>query len=103
MTTPTSTGYIVVDNEQTIYGYGPTTDLAWADLLRTLHGAQVTILDDDADSSDFPGSWTRVSGFRILPASAALLDLVDTAGGLCGWELIGGVACTEDEADSEAA
>ena len=103
MTNPTSTGYIVIDREQTIYGYGPTSQGAWTNMLRTLHEARITLLDDDADSVEFPGSWTRASGFRILPASAALLELVDTAGGLCRWELIGDVACTEDEFDSEAA
>jgi len=100
MATIDPTGYIVHNNEA-IVGIGPTADAAWEDFTRGLESEDVTLLDDDADSSDVLGDWTRESDYAIRSASAALLAQVETAGGNCAWRTSSnGVACTRAEADA---
>ena len=95
--TSITAGYIVHDNEGVIHGYGATADLAWADMLRTMEMAQIKVVADDFDTSDYQGSWTRESGLKSAPATQALLALVESHGGDCGYAQLGGVACTCDE------
>lgn len=95
----TSTCYIVHDNNGVIHGYGQTTDEAYADMRSTMEQAGVQILEDDDDSTEQSGAWTRASGLKIVPATAALLALVESHGGDCSWDRVEGVACTRDEAD----
>lgn len=92
-----SAGYIVHDNGGTIHGYGANADLAWSDMLRTLKMAHIEVVGDDFDTSDYQGSWTRESGLKLAPATQALLDLVGSHGGDCGYAQVGGIACTRDE------
>jgi hypothetical protein len=88
----TAAGYIVSDNEGTIHGYGATADAAWSEMLRAMQQAGIAVLDDDADSTEQSGSWTRESGMKLLPATAALLADVDTKGCAIRWDVVGGVA-----------
>lgn len=99
MTTIIASGYIIADNEGTIHGTGASVDLAWQDAEGTLVQAQVTLLDDDADTTG-QISWTLRSGLTAHPASAALIDFVE-ASGTTGWRSVAGVACTIGEADGE--
>lgn len=89
-------GYIVVDNEA-IHGTGPTADAAWADMLETMKEGGIEVLDDDADSTEQQGGWTRASSFKIRAASAVLIAAVKERGGDIGWHDVGGVCCTRDE------
>ena len=95
----TSTGYIVADNNGTIHGLGATADLAWEDMERALSAAGIAILDDDADSTEEDGSWTRASGMKIWASTQGLLDDVAKRGGTIAWDRCGMVACTCDEAE----
>lgn len=101
--TMTAAGYIITDNEGTLHGSGETVDAAWADAEATMADAGIEMLDDDADSTECMGNWTRRSGLRVLPASPALLDLVDSCGGLIAWVVRDGVAITLHEADEQDA
>jgi hypothetical protein len=89
-------GFVVTDNE-CIHGYGATENEAWADMLNTMEQANIILLDDDEDSSEQMGSWTRESSMTILPATAALIADVEAKGGAIGWRMVGEVACTRDE------
>lgn len=95
----TAQGYIVHDNNDTIHGYGPTADAAYADMRATMAAAQIQLISDDEDSYDIQESWTRESAMKTIPATAALLDLVETHGGDCGWDRVGMIACTNEEAE----
>ena len=110
MTTIESAGFIVLDNEL-IHGTGTTAQAAWDDLLNTMIQANIHMIDDrkyrtaeqEADDEaiqDAGGSWTKASGFRILPASAALLAQIDTHGGNLAWTYVSGVCCTVEEVDA---
>lgn len=98
--TMTAAGYIINDNEGIIYGTGATVDAAWADAEYAFRTARVALLDDDDDSTEQLGSWTRRSGLTVHPASAALLAEVESKGGDLAWRKVGGVAVTRDEADA---
>jgi len=90
-------GFIVHDNEL-IHGVGATADEAWADMKQTMDAANISLLEDDADSEAELGSWTLASDMKLRAASADLLRDVVDRGGNCGWYVVGGVACTRDEA-----
>lgn len=93
-------GYIVHDNEGIIHGDGNTVNQAWGDAENTFGIAGVTLLDDDADSTEQQGAWTRWSGLKVVPASNALMDELWANGGDdVAWRLVNGVAVTLDEAD----
>jgi len=98
-TTITAAGYIVADNNNTIYGTGESVADAWNEMTRVMREAQVVLLADDDDSTDQLGSWTRESGFQVWPATRALLAQVDDQGGDLAWREVGGVACTRAEAE----
>ena len=92
-------GYIVHDTgAYLIHGYGPTEDEAWADMLNTLQAAHIELLDDDDANASELGNWITRSDLNAIPATAALLQLVEDHGGNCNWERVDGVACTDDEA-----
>jgi len=95
-----SAGYIVFDNNGTIHGCGATADAAWSDYKTTMAEANIAVLEDDEDSTEQDGSWTRASAMQIRAASAALLALVNARGGDVAWDTVGGVACTRDEAEA---
>lgn len=95
--TMTAAGYIISDNEGIIYSTGATVDLAWADAEATFATAQIVLLNDDDDSTEQHGSWTRRSGLTVHPATAALIEEIDAKGGACGWRTVGGVACSIEE------
>jgi hypothetical protein len=96
----TTTGYIVFDNESLIHGTGATAEAAWADAEGTFAAANVELLDDDADSTECHGSWTRRSSLRVCAATAALLAAVTDCGGAIAWHTTAdGIACTRDEYD----
>jgi hypothetical protein len=98
--TLTTAGYIVHDNEGVVHGYGPSADEAWHDMLITFQNANIELLEDDEEEPD-EGSWTRLSGLRTLPATAAMLELVRDEGGACTWGRRDGIACTPDEEEAE--
>jgi len=58
---------------------------------------EIVLLDDGDDSTEQHGSWTRRSGLTAWPATAALIDKVESMGGALGWRNRNGVACTRDE------
>ena len=95
-----SAGYIVVDNEA-IHGRGLTAQTAWEDFLETMGYANIAVLSDDADTYAELGSWVKASDFRILSASADLLEQVEAKGGAEGWWNVGGVACTREQSEGE--
>jgi hypothetical protein len=97
-TTITAAGYIISDNEGIIYATGATVDAAWSDAEATFDSAQIALLDNDDDSTEQHGSWTRRSGLTVRPATAGLIDAIDAMGGALAWTDCGGVACTRDEA-----
>ncbi|MDF7681524.1 hypothetical protein PT300_13375 [Enterobacteriaceae bacterium ESL0689] len=76
-----SAGFVVVQEGYAISGTGKTKDEA---------------IEDAKE-------WTSgdIAGLDIHPATQALIDLVDSEGGLyITWEYIDGVACTKQEAES---
>jgi hypothetical protein len=96
------TGYIVVDNEGTIHGYGATVDSAEADMERTMEQAGIELLDDGEDSTALLGSWTFRSNLKTIPATTSLLADVKTRGGNIAWgRLANGVAGTIAERDGD--
>jgi hypothetical protein len=90
-------GYVVYTNEA-IWGYGGTTDAAWESFRAEMATGGVKILTGD-DSDAEQGSWTRERDYSIRSASAALLRRVAEGGGDTSWTIVGGVACTEAEAE----
>jgi hypothetical protein len=99
---PTCAGYVVFDNNHVIQGVGATADEAWEDYRDAMKVAGITVLDDDEDSPEQDGSWTRGSEMKISAASADLLALVNRRGGKCAWVTVNGVACTRDEGGERA-
>lgn len=95
-------GYIITDNDNIIHGSGDTLDDAWADAENTFGCAGVALLDDDADSTEQQGAWTRRSGLKGMPASAALMDELWDCGGDISWGRVNGIAVTMDEANEAA-
>lgn len=94
-------GYFVTDNEL-IHGTGETADLAWADMLDTMHQAQIRVVTEPTEAQlDDGGEWVRESAFTIKPATAALIQAVKDFGGQIGWAMRNGVACTQAEHDGE--
>jgi hypothetical protein len=92
-------GYVVIDNEFVIWGYGPTVDAAWTDTVHTLLLAGVHLISENEDVPDPEQgvSWCRDSDLRTRPATAALLIRVNTCGGTVAWDERNGVACTPEE------
>lgn len=103
--TPEAAGYIVHDNEGVVHGYGASADAAWDDMLQTMAQSGIAVLPAAADSTLQLGAWTRENGLKILPATAALLALIESDGGDCTWgrATIGGVACTQAEEQADPA
>ncbi len=99
MTTIQAAGYIVTNNEA-IWGTGKTADEAWADFLRGMSEARVTVLLPSEDMPEEGGSYTRADDYQIKPATTALLAEIEGKGGNIGWRMRGGVACTRDEAEA---
>jgi hypothetical protein len=95
-----SAGYIVYDNNATIHGLGATEDEAWNMYRQTMADAGVTVLNDDDDSSEQDGNWTRASSMRIMAASQNLLTAVYERGGDIAWHNVAGVAVTQSEYDA---
>ena len=95
--TMTAAGYVVVDNEA-IWGLGETADAAWADMVDGMSRAGVSVVDEfeTDDRGDYPDQ-TLASNFKIVPATAALLALVEAHGGAIAWRQCDGVACTKAE------
>ena len=91
-----SAGYIITDGTL-IHGSGLTSVAAWDSARECLEMARVTLLGDDDDTEQH-GSWMRLSDLRCHPATAALIDKVDTAGGDVSWSRRDGIACTDAEA-----
>ena len=105
-----SAGYIVYDDEA-IWGLGATKDEAWRDFLHEMgiaHVAVVGTLGDLERGSDatakMPGELgpesVRASGYKIAPATDALLERVKKWGGNIAWRQVGAVACTDLEVES---
>lgn len=88
-------GYIVIDNNATVWGYGPTADAAWesarAELTATWGGARDTLTDDE------------MHGYSIRAATQTLIDTVIERGGDLPWRDRNGVACTVAEYEAERA
>jgi len=100
-TQPTSeaAGYIVFDNNYTIHGYGESVDEAWSVYKETMADAGITVLDEDEDSSEQIGEWTRASGMRVIAASQKLLADIEEQGGDIAWHGVNDVAVTQSEYD----
>jgi hypothetical protein len=89
-------GFIVAVNDL-IYGYGKTEKDAVEDALTTLRNARIIVIkDDDAEPED--NSWVHEDALWTVPATAQLLEMVETQGGDIGFWDLNGVACTLDEA-----
>ena len=97
MTNTKAAGYIVHDNDGTIFGTGKTADAAWDDMLKTMAQADIELISDEADSSKYVGSWTLESGLKTVPATEALLRYVEEHGGNNEWDTVNGVACTVED------
>ena len=97
----TAAGYIVHDDSGVIYGYGATDKAAWDDMRTNMELDGIKLLGEDDDATDELGSWTRESSMTVMPASKALLEMVEVEGGDCSWSNINGIACTTDEETDE--
>lgn len=101
MSNTSPSGYVVADKSGLIHGIGDSASSAWADAESTLGHAGIAILSDDDDTSEELGSWMRRSDLVAWPATAALIQDVETRGGAIAWTNIGRVACTVDEECSD--
>ena len=90
-----SAGYVVCSNEG-IHGIGATADDAWSDFEGGLWEVAIVTQGDDT-----PEDCNRVrkSDYKICPATAALLDLLEERGGDVAWVIVRGIACTVGEAE----
>jgi hypothetical protein len=104
MTKFVAAGYVVHDGNRpgggmaAIWGHGPTAEAAEADFRQVMTAAQVTILGPGEHVTDRTENFTHASSYRTIPATAALLALVETMGGAVAWAVVDGIACTVDEA-----
>ena len=89
-------GYFVAD-ELGVYGIGTTETAAWVDCRRVLDLVDVDVLDDDADTTEQSGSWTKLNKFRAYPATVAAIAAVEKLGGNRGWVVQNGVAYADGE------
>lgn len=87
---PTTAGYIVADNNGTIWAVGETVDAALDYAAAELTGPDGTWAADDVVDA----------GYRVLSASTALLARVESHGGDIAWHNLGGVAVTQAEYDA---
>jgi hypothetical protein len=100
MITIQSAGYVVIDDEGVIHGYGQTADAAWADAAHTMDLAGIHLIPEGQDVPDPEQmvAWRSVVYLWTWPATAALLADVHTYGGAgTAWRALGGVACARDE------
>jgi hypothetical protein len=94
-------GYVVVA-DGVIWGTGVTANEAWADFLQEKRDAGVRVLKDheldEQEACEARGQdWTPASGYRIEPATAALLAQVEAEGGAIAWDEHAGVLCAREE------
>lgn len=96
MKTLTATGYIIQDKQGTaIFGYGETVGEAWA-MVRDGAGPFTNAYGEPKDDER-----AFAEDFRTFGATAALIAKVQDDGGAIDWEVIGGIACTREEAEAD--
>jgi hypothetical protein len=87
-------GYVVVGDDDVIWGIGATVEEAEADFERVMADAKVQLAGDDFDPEVMLPLWTRYrSSFKTLPASYAIIVDVDEHGGEVPWIKVGGIVC----------
>jgi hypothetical protein len=90
----TAAGYLITDkNREAIYATGETVEAAWQDTVRDAGPFR------NAEGDEIPADEAFERDFKVLPATAALIQHVADFGG-CGfeWRVIRGIACTVEEA-----
>ena len=95
-------GFIVVGDDEEIWGIGPTRDAAWANLEFEMRMTGITLLEDAAEIPEDGGDYTRASNFKILPATAALIAEVERKGCAVAWDAVGGVCRVSGEVSGDA-
>jgi len=87
-------GYMIQDKQGiVIYGIGESVDEAWAEVVDGVG----TFFDNFGN--DIPADDTFEAQFEIYAATRALMDRARMEGGSICWGVIGGVACTVEEAE----
>lgn len=95
MTSIIAAGYMIQDKQGTaIFGIGATVDEAWAQVVDGAGPFFDSYGNEKADDDAF------VEDFRAYGATAALIAKVEAEGGAIAWDVIYGVACTIQEAES---
>lgn len=88
-----SVGYIIQDKQgNAIFGFGATVDDAWA---MVVDGCAPWI-GIDGEERDHDEVFAR--DFTVYGATSTLLQHVREYGGATSWRIVGGVACTVEEA-----
>jgi hypothetical protein len=99
MTKLVAAGYVVHDGHRlgggvaAIWGHGPTAEVAEANFRQVMATAQVTILGPGEQLTDRAQNFTHSASYRTIPATAALLALVEAMGGAIAWRVVDGIAC----------
>lgn len=97
-TTISAAGYMIQDRQgYAIHGIGETVDEAWAEVVA---GAGPFF---DAHGNERDAETAYLEEFTTYGATAALLAKVRAEGGAISWAVIGGVACTREEAEAAEA
>lgn len=89
-------GYIVVD-DCAIWGGGDYPSDAWDDLAEGMRIARVPHISEvDVEDENCPRYWCEEQ-FRLLPASAALLEALEECGGQVEYGTVNDLAVTWHE------
>ena len=95
MTDITAAGYMIQDKQgYAIHGIGATVDEAWAEVVANAGPFTNSVGDEITPDEAF-------EDFKVYGATAALIDKVKAEGGDIAWSVVGGVACTRQEAEAE--
>ena len=76
---------------------GATSDEAWADFLREMTDAHITVIAEGDEVPDDFRSYVRERDYHIRSATQALIGLVAQRGGNVAVEVARGVLCTVEE------
>lgn len=90
-------GYVVTVRGL-IHGFGATPERAMDMAQHSLAGTGTAVVQDNADTSNLFGSWVRAGDLTARPATAALIGMFSVRGSACSFVIVGGIACTKEEA-----